>query len=251
MDKRIGAQLYTARDFLKTDEDFYESIKKLNKTGYKQVQASGVGIEDASYIKKTCDEFGMEISCTHRPYDNYINKLSDEIQYHKTLDCKIAGLGGMPVEYRNGENIMEFINIMNEIYDKLQKEGIEFAYHNHSFEFIKVNGKFLMDYLIEYGKFSFIVDTYWLAYAGINPPDYIKKLGKRAICVHYKDLAMADAKEVKMAPIGYGNLDWDKINKACEEAGVKYALVEQDFCEEDPFICLEKSYNFLKEKGFN
>ena len=251
MDKRIGAQLYTVRDFLKTNEDFYESMKKLSETGYKQVQASGVGIEDASYIKKVCDEFNLEISCTHRPYDNYINKLDKEIEYHKTIDCKIAGLGGMPIEFRDGKRIMEFIDTMNEIYKKLQSSGIEFAYHNHSFEFLKYNDKFLMDYLIEYGKFSFIVDTYWLSYAGICPADFIKKLGSRAICVHYKDLAMADAKEVKMAPIGYGNLDWDKIVKACDEAQVKYALVEQDICEEDPFICLKKSYDYLSKKGFN
>ena len=105
----------------------------------------------------------------------------------------------------------------------------------------------LMDYFIKYGKFSFIVDTYWLAYAGINPVDFIKKLGKRAICVHFKDLAMATITETTMAPVGDGNLDWEKIIAACEEAGVKYALVEQDTCKEDPFICLKKSYNYLKE----
>ncbi|MBE7021113.1 MAG: sugar phosphate isomerase/epimerase [Ruminococcaceae bacterium] len=251
MDKRIGAQLYTARDFLKTNEDFYKSMKKISEIGYKQVQASGVGISDAPYIRRVCDEFGLEITCTHRPLDNYINKLDEEIAYHKALGCKIAGLGGMPPEFRCEEKIMEFIEIMNGIHGKLKKEGLVLTYHNHSFEFIKYNGRFMMDYLIEYGKFSFIVDTYWLAYAGINPADYIRKLGERTICVHYKDLAMADAKEVKMAPVGSGNLDWDKINLACEDAGVKYALVEQDICEEDPFLCLKKSYDFLSEKGFN
>ena len=99
MDKRIGAQLYTVRDFLKNEDDFYLSMKKIKEIGYKQVQASGVGIENAEYIKKVCDELQLEISCTHRPFDNYINNLEDEILYHKTLDCKIAGLGGMPKEY--------------------------------------------------------------------------------------------------------------------------------------------------------
>ena len=34
MDRRIGAQLYTARDFLTTNEDFYESMKKIKEIGY-------------------------------------------------------------------------------------------------------------------------------------------------------------------------------------------------------------------------
>ena len=108
-----------------------------------------------------------------------------------------------------------------------------------------------MDYLLEYGKFKFIIDTYWLAFAGISPADFIRKHADRIICVHYKDMAMADEKEVKMAPIGCGNLNWDDISLACEEADIKYALVEQDLCEEDPFICLKKSYDFLTQKGFN
>ncbi len=247
MDRRIGAQLYTARDFLTTNEDFYESMKKIKEIGYEQIQASGLGISDADYIKKVCDEFGLEITCTHRPLDNYINKIDEEIKYHKTLGCKIAGLGSMPPEYRDELKVKEFVEVMNGIYDKLKKEGIEFAYHNHSFEFLKYEGEYVMDYFIKHGKFSFIVDTYWLAYAGINPVDFIKKLGKRAICVHFKDLAMKNITETKMAPVGCGNLDWEKIITTCEEAGVKYALVEQDECEEDPFICLKKSYDYLKD----
>lgn len=247
MDKRIGAQLYTARDFLTTKEDFYESMKKIKEIGYEQIQASGLGISDADYIKKVCDEFGLEITCTHRPLDNYIHKLDEEIKYHKTLGCKIAGLGSMPPEFRDELKVKEFVEVMNDIYEKLKKEGIEFAYHNHSFEFLKYEGEYVMDYFIKHGKFSFIVDTYWLAYAGINPVDFIKKLGKRAICVHFKDLAMKNITETKMAPVGCGNLDWEKIITACEEAGVKYALVEQDECEEDPFICLKKSYDYLKD----
>ena len=53
-----------------------------------------------------------------------------------------------------------------------------------------------------------------------------------------------------MCEVGKGNLDWDDILAACEEAGVEYALVEQDTCETDPFDCLKTSYEFLKQKGF-
>lgn len=253
MDKRIGAQLYTLRNFCRTKEDFEESMKKLHEIGYKQVQISAVGPIPAKDIKAACDKYGMKISCTHRAMENYQNDIEAEIEFHKALDCAVAGIGSMPPRYREGgmsENkIMEFINDMNKINDELSKEGLTFAYHNHAFEFEKINGRYAMDYMIEYGRFSFIVDVYWLAYAGLDPARYIKKIGSRAVCVHFKDLAIIDG-SVVMAEVTEGNLDWDGIIRACEEAGAQWALVEQDVCRRDPFESMKISYNALTEKGF-
>ncbi len=50
---------------------------------------------------------------------------------------------------------------------------------------------------------------------------------------------------------GDGNPDFYEILQACKYAGVEYALVEQDNCfGEDPFVCLERSYKYLKSIGF-
>ena len=43
MDKRIGAQYYTIRDFCGTLDDFDYSCKKISEIGYKTVQLSGIG----------------------------------------------------------------------------------------------------------------------------------------------------------------------------------------------------------------
>ena len=39
MDKRIGAQLYTVRDYTKTLEDFDKTLEKVAAIGYKSVRA--------------------------------------------------------------------------------------------------------------------------------------------------------------------------------------------------------------------
>ena len=55
-----------------------------------------------------------------------------------------------------------------------------------------------------------------------------------------------------MAPIGEGNLNWNRIFKSAEAAGTRYMLVEQDNCNgEDPFECLRRSYEFLSACGFH
>lgn len=250
MDKRIGAQLYTVRDFTKTKSDFENTVKKLSETGYKAVQISAVGDIAPEDMKAICEKYGTEIVCTHKTYEDYTERTDEIIEFHKKLGCTVAGLGYLNTEAKTTADFKPYTDKLNAVAERLKAEGISFAYHNHHIEFEKLdNGQTIMDYMIENGSFDFIVDVYWLAYSGINPSDFIKKLGKRAVVIHFKDLAIINGEQA-ISEVGEGNLNWDDIIKACEEAGSKWAMVEQDICRRDPFESLEMSYNYLTEKGF-
>jgi hypothetical protein len=67
----------------------------------------------------------------------------------------------------------------------------------------------------------------------------------RSFTVKTKEMA---GNEPVMAPIGEGNLDWDSLVPACEDAGVEWYAVEQDECRRDPFDCLKSSFNYLSTK---
>ena len=252
MDRRIGAQLYTVRDLCKNEKGFEDTISRLSKIGYKTVQVSGIGPIAPEKIKSICDSYNMQIVCTHKSFDEYTKHCDEMIKYHKTIDCKIAGLGSRMelADARSTNEVIDEINKLNEIYDRLADAGIEFCYHNHAFEFMKFDSKYLMDYMLEYGKFGFIVDVYWLAYAAQNPADFIRKIGKRARVVHFKDLRM-NKNQSEFAEVMEGNLDWQDIISACDEAGTEAAMVEQDICHLDPVESLKISYNNLKTLGFN
>lgn len=258
MDKRIGAQLYTVREYCKTIEDVDKTYEKLSKIGYKTVQASGVNTElTGAELKAVADKYGIETICTHRGYNEYTEDLDKLIKFHKDLNCNIAGLGAAPGDLRTStEGLKNFIKDFNKISGELKKEGITFGYHNHAFEFLKVDGKYVMDYLIEEtdpDSFKFILDVYWLAFAGVNPAKYIRKMGDRAMVIHFKDIKALSTNAVTMCEVGKGNIDWDEVIAACEDAGCIAAMVEQDRCDEgaDPFDCLKDSYDFLCTKGFN
>ena len=255
MDKRIGAQVFTIRDFIKTAEDFEKSLKKLKDIGYQTIQLSGLGPIDAEVVRDLLKKYDIKAICTHRNPDEYLKHLEESIAWHKTVGCKIAGIGTMPANYeKNLAGVRQFIQDFTPVAKAFQKEGLSFGYHNHAFEFLKEDGKFLMDILFEESNFDFIADTYWFAYAGINPASYIRKLGRRAKIVHFKDLkCMLDENRrtsVTMTEVMEGNLDWDSIIEACEDAKVQAAMVEQDVCPGNPFDSLQISYNNLKAKGF-
>ena len=249
MDKRIGAQLYTVRDFVKTEEDFISTMTRLAGFGYKSAQFSGVpDILPPERFREICDGIGIEIACTHRGYGEYENELDKVIAYHKALKCDIAGLGGLPGVYYNTGDVEAAdgaIATLNNAFDRLADEGIEFAYHNHAFEFAKLNnGQTLFDRIVEKGKFKFVLDVYWLSFAGKNPAKYLELLGDRVAVIHYKDMMVNRNNTVTYTDVGNGTLDWDSIVAASGKA--RWAMVEEDTCGDDnPIEALGKSYRFL------
>ena len=142
MDKRIGAQLYSLRTFLEKPEDLDPTFAKVADIGYKTIQVSGLGPMPYSLIKEKADQHGLEIVCTHMGMDRYIHEIDGVIADHKAMDCKIAGIGAMPGEYREDlDALKKSINHFNKFSEELGKEGITFGYHNHGFEFVKLDGK--------------------------------------------------------------------------------------------------------------
>lgn len=252
---KIGAQYYTIRDNCQTLEDFDTSCKKVSEMGYKNIQLSGIGDFSADEIKPIIDKYGLRVVCTHRPLEKYLNDIEGEIKFHKTLGCKICGIGSCPYFWNREDRkeiIDRFVGEFKPVVKRLEEEGLVFAYHNHAVEFEKLGGKHLFDILVEEmasKSFKFILDVYWLAFAGINPSKFIREHKDIIACVHFKDLKVIE-NTVYYAEIGNGNLEWDEIISACEEAGVEDALVEQDnyWYDDDPFKSLEISRDFLKTK---
>ncbi len=254
MDKRIGAQYFTIKDFCQTLEDFDKACKRVSEIGYKTVQLSGIGDFDGKDVKAILDKYDLKAVCTHRPPQNYIENIDKEIEFHKAIDCKICGLGAMPGFNAKRETIEAFVNNFSSVCQKLSENGLIFAYHNHAFEFEKFDGKYVFDIItdsIKTDNFRFILDVYWLSYAGLNPAKFIRERKGKIACVHFKDLKIEE-NTPKFAEVGTGNIDWDDVIKACEEADVEYALVEQDssWIDDDPFKSLEISYDYLTKKGF-
>ena len=259
LDRRIGAQYYTVREFCDTKENFDTTCKKVSDIGYKVVQLSGLGSISAADVKEVIDKYSLIPTITHRPYSEFEEDLDNLISYHKTIGCDIAGLGALNLKDAiTEEELNSFIKKYNEIAEKLEKHGITFAYHNHSVEFAKIKGKRILDIIAEntHPNFKFTLDVYWAAYSGVNPSKCLTKYKNKIACVHFKDIGLNTnegkiVNPIIMLPVSEGNLDWDEIIAAADESGAKWAQVEQDKCNgENPFDCLKRSYEYLKTKGF-
>ncbi|OJU09715.1 MAG: hypothetical protein BGN88_12010 [Clostridiales bacterium 43-6] len=248
---KIGAQLYNLRDFTQNETDFEETFSKLNKIGFDMVQVSGIGPLDYGFIKTMMDKYNISVSGTHIWYEKLKNDLAGVIKDHKTIGATIVGLGAMPVEMRESyEGYMEFIEFANAVGKELSKEGMVFAYHNHSFEFQKFGGKTGMDLIVENTDpdcVGFIPDVYWLQHGGVTPAEYLDKLGTRTKICHFKDMEYADGGP-RFTELGNGNINFKPILKVLQKYNVEFAAIEEDTCYNyEPFEALNISLNYIKE----
>lgn len=252
---KIGAQLYTLRNHLKTPEDIAKSLKKVSEIGYKAIQVSGMGPIDPQELKNIADAEGLTICATHIGFDQMQNDLDEVIKKHQLWGCKYVGVGGLPNPYReNAQTIAAFAKEASEIGKKFLDHGLQFIYHNHDFEFAKYDGRTMMDILFEESDpeaFHFELDTYWVQAGGASPEDWIRKVAGRMKVVHFKDMGVTSDRKIFMAEVGEGNLSWDNLIKACQETGVEWCVVEQDICPGDEFESLAISYNNLRKMGLS
>ena len=234
MSMSLGAQLYTVREFTKTPEGIEKTLRRIRQMGFKTIQISAFGPVDPKLLADWIHELDLYVCVTHNPFDRLKNDL-----------------GAMPGEYRSSgeEGFLQFIKDIAPIAHAIHEEGLQFAYHNHNFEFARFGDHTGMDLLYEATnpeEFHFILDTYWLQMGGVNPPDYIRRATGRMKVCHFKDFAV-DGFTPRFAEVGEGNLDLGACYRACKEAGVKDIVIEQDVCPGDPFDSLAISFKNLKQ----
>ena len=250
----IGAQLFTLRNYVQNEKDFRFSMKKVAKMGYKTVQISAVGPIKPEILRDACDEAGLKIVLTHSNPDRILNDTEALIKEHDILGCDYIGMGIMPDKYRTKEWLEHFALDYKEPAKNIAAAGKKFMYHNHNIEFEKLNGKRIMETLMENftaEEMGFTLDTYWVQAAGADIYQWIDLLKDRIPCVHLKDMTVEGGQQ-HMAAVGSGNLNFPKILEAFEKTEcVKYALVEQDDCYgASPFDCLKSSYDYLNTLGY-
>ncbi len=253
---KIGAQLYTLRDFCKTNADLDTTFEKVRKIGYTEVQMSawGAGVD----LKKAGEQLkkhGLTCAITHMVWQKFLENIDGVIADHQALGCVHTAIGSVPLEYFTAEGPQKLVNELKPIIQKLAAAGLDFAYHNHSAEMILLGDKVWLQHLLDNSiksgvKINAELDTYWIAAGGGDPAQWLRKWAGKCPVIHFKDMSFTIAKEQRTEVIGKGNLNWPEIVKACAEAGVVSALVEQDRTYgRDPFECLQESYKFLAGMG--
>jgi sugar phosphate isomerase/epimerase len=246
----LGAQLYTIRDYMKTEEDFTASMKKIADIGFKYVQVSGIGNVSPQCIKEATEANGLKVILTHTDPKRIRDNPEAVIADHDIFGCNALGIGGIPYSH-DKKGFYDFCNDYAPAIEVLKKHNKVLLYHNHRFEFEKFDGnKNGMDIILDNtcpGGLKLTFDTYWAVSGGIDAADFIAKHADRIYCTHLKDMAVIGDKQ-DMTEMLTGNINFDAIIKASEDKKVLWHFIEQDIVKINAFDSLKISHDNLKAR---
>lgn len=241
----LGIQLYTLRD--KMAESVPDTLQHLARIGYREVEFAGYFDHGAKSMSRLLDEFGLAAPSTHVP----LQLLQSEAE--KTIDYAIAVGHRYLVVPWLGEELRQSIDqyrqtaeTFNSIGEKCKAAGLQFAYHNHDFEFNVTDGQVPYDVLLSETDPELVkmeMDVYWVSKAGRSPIHYINEWPGRFPLWHIKDM-LSDG---SMADVGDGDIDFPTLFKHRDKAGLQHGFVEHDH-PEDAFRTARRSFEYLADK---
>ncbi len=254
---RIGLQLYTVRDKMKMDFD--GTLAKVASIGYKEVEFAGYFGRTPQQVRAVLDKNDLASPACHVDYDLLApNKWPGQIESAKIIGQSYIVNPWIPEELRKTEDDWKrAADTFNRAGEASEKAGVQFAYHNHWFEFLPLNGKRPYDMLLAACDPSLVkmeMDLCWITAGGSDPLEYFDHYPGRFPLVHVKDLkslpkvtaggAQNFGDTADMTEVGSGIIDWKKIFAQSEKAGIKHYIVEHDHPKQ-PFQSIKTSYDYL------
>ena len=266
----VAVQVYSVRDDAKAD--LRGTLEKIKEMGYDGVEFAGLYGYNPEDIKKMCEEIGLVPISAHVPYLDMVGAPKGILKKYAAIGCKYVAVPYLSADYRpEGDCFDEVIENIKGLGKVAKDLGMQLLYHNHDFEFVKINGKYALEVLYEEVPTEYLqteLDTCWVNVGGENPADYILKYTGRAPVVHLKDFYGEKSDDMyeligiksdkpkkpsnfEFRPVGSGLQNFPAILEAAEKAGAEWVVVEQDNPSMGltPMECIAKSRAYLKSIG--
>lgn len=259
---KVGIQLYSVSEYMEKDMD--KTLGEVKAMGYDYVEFAGYFDKSAKEIKALLDKHKLECISIHRGLNRFFDNEQFEMEYIKVLGAKYCVIPWYEVSKLAGsEGWSDTVEKFTKHGEAMKANGIKLLYHNHSFEFNKFEGKYLLDWIYETISQDLIdpeFDTCWVRFAGEEPCKFIEKFAGRVDVLHLKDFTcekfpkgpVYDLEEngFVFKPCGYGIMDFKSILASAEKAGTKYVIVEQDMHpERDAMEDIRLSREYLRTLG--
>jgi len=248
----LGVQLYTLRNLAVNHLPLVLTAIRL--IGYEEVETYwDIYSHPAPELKRIIQDHGLRVPSGHFDYKG----LEAKIDYAVALGVEWMICPMLPKAMWNSlDGFKQAADQFNQWGEKVKSAGMRFGFHNHNYEFRRFGDTTGYDTLLSRTDPSLVcfeMDCYWIAQAGQDPVQMLKKLGSRIQLLHLKDRKpgfptsqVKDRKAEHFAPVGTGALDWKTILRAAEENGIRHMYVEQDSGEPPPTESLRISYQNLQ-----
>ena len=225
---QISLQLYTVRE--QTTRGMTATLRRLAEIGYTAVEFAGFGGLTPRRLRGAMDDLGLRASGAHVPLDAWESDPNSVIADMHTIGSSHAVVPMAPPECRgDADSVARLAEDFNRWGGLCLTEGITFSYHNHDFEFARLDETRMWEVLVRETDPSLVhleLDLYWIKYGGSDPETVLRDVGDRVSLVHLKDMAPDETRSD--LPVGRGTMPWRQLLKTADELGVEWFVAEQD-----------------------
>lgn len=246
-EKDLGVQLYTFRDAMQANAR--GTLEKIANLGITQIESARS--QKGNYygltpkeMKQVCKDLGMTLRSGHVHMDE---NWEDTMQQAVDSGQDYLIVSTMPSEGQTIDNYKKVAEAFNKAGKQCKDRGLKFGYHNHNYEFDKVDGKVLYDVLLDNTDADLVhmeLDLGWVVASGNDPMDYFNRYEGRFPLWHLKDMDLAKKESTEF---GKGGLPLADILDHKKESGLKYIFIEQEEYADNPFDSMQYNLDYLKQ----
>ncbi len=231
-------QLYSSRNF----PPLSEVLVMLAKAGYQGVEGYGELYANSAsllHLAEALHTSGLVMPSGHFDLEQVEDSPNWVLTVAKTLGMQTVVVPWLEPHQRpkDARGWWELGTLLQAASAPLRAEGLNFAWHNHDFEFVKTpEGVIPQEALLEGGPgLKWEMDVAWVIKGGEDPLAWIAAHGHRLVAAHVKDIAPAgqNPDEEGWADVGHGTVDWKTILAALRAVGVSNFIMEHDNPSDD------------------
>jgi sugar phosphate isomerase/epimerase len=241
---QIGLQLYTVRGEMQ--KDVAATLARVARIGYKEVEFAGYFGRSPTDIRALLDADGLTSPSSHVALAAIRADTPGTIAAAKVIGHQFIVVPWIDEATRKSLDDWHGIaRTLNDLGAQFSAAGLNLAYHNHDFEFGRIDGQLPYDILLAETDPALVameMDIYWITKAGQDPLAYFAKYPGRFKEVHLKD--SKGPPEHEMTSVGNGSINWPQIFAHRSQAGIQHYFVEHDQ-PKDAFASIEASYRYL------
>jgi sugar phosphate isomerase/epimerase len=247
-----GVQLFMVRR--QATQDLAAVFRQIHQVGFAQVELYPIAYtHPAPELRRMITDSGLGAASGHFDYVG----LESKIDYAHQLGLEYMVCPMLPQDqWTSVAGFQKAAADFNRWGKSVKNAGMEFAFHNHDYEFKPQGNTTGFAVLMKETDPALVkleFDMYWLTQAGQDPFAMLTHHADRVRLVHMKDrVANAptsfniDASSDHFTELGKGTIAWPRLLAQARKQGVHYAFVDQDETSGPVFESMKESYTYLQ-----